>query len=163
MSDSLRPARLLRPWDSPGKNTGVGCHALLQRIFLTWGLNLCLLCPLHWQAGSLPLAATWEASLQQHNRSCSSNQKWTAGYVVRLRSPAGDNTEQEKEVPNTHLGASREPGLGSTGLLNRSHRLHGHHSGAGTESLTLCDIGSEGFSHPTGICEAPGIIVQDSA
>ena len=27
--------RLLCPWDSPGKNTGVGCHALLQGIFLT--------------------------------------------------------------------------------------------------------------------------------
>ena len=25
------------PWDSPGKNTGVGCHALLQGIFLTQG------------------------------------------------------------------------------------------------------------------------------
>ena len=32
------PARLLLcPWDSPGKNTGVGCHALLQGIFLTQG------------------------------------------------------------------------------------------------------------------------------
>ena len=39
--------------DSPGKNTGVGCHALLQGIFL--GLNPCLLCLLHWQTGSLPL------------------------------------------------------------------------------------------------------------
>ena len=28
---------------SPGKNTGVGCHALLQGIFPTQGLNLCLL------------------------------------------------------------------------------------------------------------------------
>ena len=28
---------LLCPWDSPGKNTGVGCHALLQGIFLTQG------------------------------------------------------------------------------------------------------------------------------
>ena len=27
------PTRLLCTWDSPGKNTGVGCHALLQRIF----------------------------------------------------------------------------------------------------------------------------------
>ena len=45
------PARLLCPWDSPGKNTGVGCHALLQGIFLTQGLNLHLL---HWQMGSLP-------------------------------------------------------------------------------------------------------------
>ena len=35
----LRPARLLCPWDSPGKNTGVGCHALLQGIFPTQGLN----------------------------------------------------------------------------------------------------------------------------
>ena len=26
----LRPTRLLRPWDSPGKSTGVGCHCLLQ-------------------------------------------------------------------------------------------------------------------------------------
>ena len=26
----LQPTRLLRPWDSPGKNTGVGCHFLLQ-------------------------------------------------------------------------------------------------------------------------------------
>ena len=39
------------PWDSPGKNTGVGCHFLLQGIFLTQGSNLHLL---HWQAGSLP-------------------------------------------------------------------------------------------------------------
>ena len=44
VSDSVRPhglqpTRLLRPWDSPGKNTGVGCHALLQGIFLTQGLN----------------------------------------------------------------------------------------------------------------------------
>ena len=35
MSDSVRPhglqpTRLLHPWDSPGKNTGVGCHFLLQ-------------------------------------------------------------------------------------------------------------------------------------
>ena len=31
----LLPTRLLCPWDSPGKNTGVGCHVLLQRIFPT--------------------------------------------------------------------------------------------------------------------------------
>ena len=37
MSDSVRPhglqpTRLLCPWNSPGKNTGVGCHFLLQKI-----------------------------------------------------------------------------------------------------------------------------------
>ena len=35
----LPPTRLLHPWNSPGKNTGVGCHFLLQGIFLTQGLN----------------------------------------------------------------------------------------------------------------------------
>ena len=48
MSNSLRPhgqysARCLCPWNSPGKNTGVGCHSLLQRIFPAQGLNLGLL------------------------------------------------------------------------------------------------------------------------
>ena len=44
VSDSLRPRGLqpawfLCPWDSPDKNTGVGCHALLQGIFPTQGSN----------------------------------------------------------------------------------------------------------------------------
>ena len=38
-SHGLQPTRLLCPWDSPGKNTGVGCHFLLQRIFPTQGMN----------------------------------------------------------------------------------------------------------------------------
>ena len=33
------PTRLLYGWNSPGKNTGVGCHSLLQGIFPTQGLN----------------------------------------------------------------------------------------------------------------------------
>ena len=49
-------ARLLCPWDSPSKNTGMGCHALLQGIFLTQGSNPHLLGPLHWWVDSLPLA-----------------------------------------------------------------------------------------------------------
>ena len=39
-----------------GKNPGMGCHALLQGIFLTQGLNPHLLRLLQWQAGSLPRA-----------------------------------------------------------------------------------------------------------
>ena len=42
--------------DSPGKNTGVGCHALLQEIFPTQRSNLRPLYLLHWLAGSLQLA-----------------------------------------------------------------------------------------------------------
>ena len=52
----LQPARLLAPWSSPGKNTGVGFCALLQGIFLTQESNLHPLGLLRWQAGSLPLA-----------------------------------------------------------------------------------------------------------
>ena len=45
MSDSLQtyrvyPTRLLFPWDFPGKNPGVGCHALLQGTFPDPGIEL---------------------------------------------------------------------------------------------------------------------------
>ena len=43
--------------DSPGKNTGMGCRALLQGIFPTQGLDPGLLSLLHWQVGAL---ATWK-------------------------------------------------------------------------------------------------------
>ena len=62
MSDSvqphgLQPARILYPWDSPTKNTGVGCHALFQGIFLTQGSNSLLSCLLYLQVSSLPLVS----------------------------------------------------------------------------------------------------------
>ena len=44
------------------QETGLGCHTLLQGIFLTQGLNLHL-CLLHWQAGSLPLVPPGEPCL----------------------------------------------------------------------------------------------------
>ena len=59
----LQPARLLCLRNFPGKNTGMGCHALLQGIFLTQGLNPHLLCLLHWQVGSFTTSGTWEAQL----------------------------------------------------------------------------------------------------
>ena len=50
----LQPARLLCPWNFPGKNTGVGCHFLLQGLFLTHRSNLHFLHLMHWQVNSLP-------------------------------------------------------------------------------------------------------------
>ena len=47
--------RFLCPWTLPSKNIGVGCHFLLQGIFLTQGSNPHPLCLLHWQADSLLL------------------------------------------------------------------------------------------------------------
>ena len=52
----MLPASLLCPWDSPGKNPGVGCHFPFQGIFPTQGLNQHLLCLLQWQVGSLTLS-----------------------------------------------------------------------------------------------------------
>ena len=53
-------------WDSPGKNTGVGCQFLLQEIFLTQGSNPCLLSLLRWQASSLPLAPPGKPKCSQY-------------------------------------------------------------------------------------------------
>ena len=54
------PTRLLRPWDSPGRNTGMGCHALLQGIFPTQGSNLGLVSPVL-AGGFFTTSATREA------------------------------------------------------------------------------------------------------
>ena len=65
MSDSsqshwLQPARLLCPWNSPGKNTGVGSHSIFQRIFSTQGSMIIksrqnLMCTFYWHKGMLLL------------------------------------------------------------------------------------------------------------
>ena len=65
VSNSVRPygMQLTRPpcpWDSPGKNTGEGCHSLLQGIFPTQGSNLCLTSPTL-AGGFFTTSATWEA------------------------------------------------------------------------------------------------------
>ena len=58
----LQPTRLLCPWDFPGKDTGVGCHFLLQGILTTQGLNAGLLhcrqilCQLSYKGSPLNLA-----------------------------------------------------------------------------------------------------------
>ena len=54
-SPGLQPARPPCRWDPPGKNTGVGCHALLQGIFPTQESNPSFLHLLHWQVGCLSL------------------------------------------------------------------------------------------------------------
>ena len=50
VSDSVRPhrqqpTRLPRPWDSPGKNTGMGCHFLLQCMKVKSESEVAQLCP----------------------------------------------------------------------------------------------------------------------
>ena len=78
MSNSLQPhglypTRLLCPWISPGKNTGAGCHFLLQGIFLTQGSNPYLWHLLH-SRRIIYHWATWEAPV-----------KWCAPFTTTLR------------------------------------------------------------------------------
>ena len=49
------------PWDSPGKNTGVGSHFLLQGIFLGQESNPHLSCPPALAGVFFTTSATWEA------------------------------------------------------------------------------------------------------
>ena len=56
MSNSLQAHGFLCPWNSPGKNTGGGCLALLQENFPSLGSNQHLLRLLFWQVDSLPLS-----------------------------------------------------------------------------------------------------------
>ena len=97
----LKPARLLCPWGSPGKNIGLGCHALLQGIFLTQGLNLCLL---HWQADSLPLVHLGSSLLGLSKRSTSVYQQFLQEYSKKHCSQQKNNHYKnlEKMQGSTH-------------------------------------------------------------
>ena len=57
--------------DSPGKNTGVGCHFLLQRIFPAQGLNLYLLCYrwslYHWATNGVDMVMIWQIRRKYQN------------------------------------------------------------------------------------------------
>ena len=64
MSDSLWPPWTvaywsLCSWDSPGETTRVGCHSLLQGIFLTQESHLHLLCLLNLARGFFTTSTTW--------------------------------------------------------------------------------------------------------
>ena len=70
----LKLTRLLCPWDSLGKDTRVGCHALLQRIFPTQGSNPHLLqllhcrrIPYHWATRENPLKKGMSTHPLQHS------------------------------------------------------------------------------------------------
>ena len=90
MSDSatpwtVQPIRLLYPWGFSGKNTRVGCHLLLQGIFLTQGSNLHLLHSrwilYHWtirEASEKVLYKLWRCVLTKEN---------TQDYVALIQSP----------------------------------------------------------------------------
>ena len=98
MSDSVRPhrlqpTRLPSPWDSPGKNTGVGCHFLLQCMKVKSESEVSQSCP--------TLATPWTAAYQAPPSMGFSRQQYWSG--VPLPSP---NHSLETEI-STPCRASR--------------------------------------------------------
>ena len=112
------------PWNSPGKNTGVSCHFLLQGIFLTLGSHPRLLLLLHWQVGSLPLAPPGKPTecppsgpmakqsagrTHRTHRKWSYSQQWfTTGRGHRWKSVKGRDA-QDWIQDSSRLGVSRCP------------------------------------------------------
>ena len=85
----------------------MGCHALLQGIFPTQGLNPCLSCLLHWQADSLPLHHLqspwgWFALVLIRSK--------TASILVLLEHPASLERQTSSQPPQTHTSTSANRG-----------------------------------------------------
>src|SRR5574340_985707 len=74
---SRKPTRLPCPWDSPGKNTGVGCHFLLQCMKVKSERDVAQSCP--------TLATPWTAAYQASPPMGFSRQQYCSG--VPLPSP----------------------------------------------------------------------------
>ena len=110
--------RLLCPWDSPGKNTGVGCHALLQGVFPTQGWNSHLLhcrqilhCLCH-QGSTRHLVDMFAEEIKHTHRSCSPHSLLSSilallGQAVLCpparTSPLKPRLENMSHRPNAHV------------------------------------------------------------
>ena len=90
MSDSFATSwtvghQALVSMNSPGKNTGVGCHFLLQGIFLNW-------CVLHWQVDFLLLSHLGNIHIRERQREAQSKRRGfkelTSKELARLK-PTG--------------------------------------------------------------------------
>ena len=108
--DSLQPrgpqsTRLLCPLDSPGKNTGMGCHILLQGIFPTHRSNSHLWHLLHWQVNSLPLhhLGILVTSKKKINKLKDTFEEITQNEVQRERDEWVRNVEDTMRRPNEHV------------------------------------------------------------
>ena len=102
MSDSVRPhirqpTRLPRPWDSPGKNPGVGCHFLLQCVKVK--MNMKLLSHV-WL-----LATPWTAAYQVPPSMGFSRQEYWSGVPLRWSHKISENPwQQATGLPAAVLG-----------------------------------------------------------
>ena len=108
----LSPTRFLYPWDFPGKNPGVGCHLLLQGIFLTQGQNPHLL---HWQVCSFtpePLGKPFKYYYCLVTRSCLTLvTPWTVAHQAPLSLVEFSRQEYWSGFPFYSPGDPPDPGI----------------------------------------------------
>ena len=71
---TMQATRLPRPWDSPGKNTGVGCHFLLQCMKVKSESEVAQSCP--------TLSAPWTAAYQAPPSMGFSRQEYWSGLPL---------------------------------------------------------------------------------
>ena len=139
MSDSVRPlrrqpTRLPRPWDSPGKNTGVGCHFLLQCMKVKSESEVAQSC--------LTLSDPMDCSLPGSSIQGFSRQEYWSG--VPLPSPSSRITLKVKR-----LQSPRKPPVWSQ---RRGKFLLGFLQSPVSIELTLLDLSSSSLQNP--ICKA---------
>ena len=134
----LQPARLHYLWDSPGKNTGIGCHIPLQGIFLTQWSNPHLLGLLHWQADSLLLMPPGKPSFYHYisiiinityNLTKRQLPRWPSGCEFACQcgghgfNPLSDKTSHASGHLNPHTTASE---LFNLEPIRSNYRAHVH-------------------------------------
>ena len=138
MDCSLQPSRLLCPLDSPGKNTGVGSHSLLQSIFLTQGLNphvlKCRQILYHLsEQGSPTRGSLIQTMVKQTCESCSPTQgsnvaAGTTGSCLEGAEPAGSAQHRQGAGQTLQAGGSAtspvwtQPGTLTVSWIQQSGR-----------------------------------------
>ena len=98
---------LLCPWDSPDKNTGEGCHFLLQGILWTQGSNLCLPSLLYWQVGFSTTEPNWKAqdqTLLSISGALPQLLKWPRRYVLCNFTNEGEGEAERLRKYQDHTG-----------------------------------------------------------
>ena len=139
MSDSVQPqrrqpTRLPHPWDSPGKNTGVGCHFLLQ--CMKWKVKVKLLSRVRL------LATPWTAAYQAPPSMGFSRQVYWSG--VPLCSPLNDSSIYFIVIDYWHITRVLQNGVGNI-VLNNLNSLTADHESC--EPALHC-FSSPGFTSP---------------
>ena len=82
------PSRLLCLWNSPGQNTGIGCHSLLQ-----------------WKGTNGPLYSVWYSRMRAWNELAPTHVKKLLTWKPRVQTPSLDQNAAEGSdsyLPNTH-------------------------------------------------------------